>query len=61
MPEQVVVPSVKPVAGSEVRLLGFDQPLKWQQTDKGILVWLPSEISRRPPCQYAWTFAFQVP
>ena len=61
MPEQVVVPDVKPLSGSEVRLLGYDRPLKWRQTEKDILVWLPSDVSQHPPCQYAWTFVVQVP
>jgi len=40
--------------GSEVTLLGHEEPLKWSQGDDGLRVQLPGEF--RGASQHAWTF-----
>jgi len=34
----------------EVRMLGYDKPLKWTQDNSGLTVQLPD----KPPCNYAF-------
>lgn len=60
LPEQVFIPGVKPVYGSEIRLLGATEALKWRQMPNGVVVWLPARIASHPPCRYAWTFTLQL-
>ncbi len=61
MPDQILIQGITPKTGSELRLLGADKALVWRQTAKGVLAWIPVELSRRPPCQYAWTFVLELP
>ncbi|MGD0500997.1 MAG: alpha-L-fucosidase [Bryobacteraceae bacterium] len=56
--EKLVLRTVKPVAGSEIRMLGSSEPLKWSATDTGVEIQIPSgmqEESRRP-CHFVWGF-----
>ncbi|MGD0500996.1 MAG: alpha-L-fucosidase [Bryobacteraceae bacterium] len=56
--DKLVLQTVKPAAGSEVRMLGSSEPLKWTATDTGVEIQIPSgmqEESRRP-CRFAWCF-----
>ena len=38
-----------------VTMFGVDRPLKFQQTDKGLVVRLP----QTPPCHHAWTLCIR--
>ncbi len=53
-PTHVLLESQNPAAGSEVRMLGVRQPLKWQSVGRGILIEIPPEVVADPPCNYAW-------
>jgi len=63
----LVIPGVKPLAGSELKMLGSDMPLKWHQEykdyedeeeDIGNLV--IEELPDPLPCDYAWSFKIQI-
>ncbi|MDR3262499.1 MAG: alpha-L-fucosidase [Tannerella sp.] len=59
---ELSVESVTPEKGSKVYMLGYDKPLKWSQTDKGIKIELP-EVLQSPenrPCEHAWVFRVDV-
>ena len=58
-PAQVRVPSLKPEAGSQVRLLGCDQPCGWRLADDGLQIDVPAAARSKPPCQHAWVFQVQ--
>jgi alpha-L-fucosidase len=36
-------------------LLGTSRSLRWEKVGKGICVEIPPDLSRNPPCKYAWT------
>jgi alpha-L-fucosidase len=59
---KLVIKSVSPKEGSEVRLLGYDKPLKWKATKKGVKITLPAELQQAEnrPCAHAWGFQFEV-
>ena len=62
----VVIPGVRALPGSEIKMLGSDKPLKWHQDDdsyqddeevgKLVIEELPDPL----PCDYAWSFKIQV-
>lgn len=60
MPGKVLIHYFQPVEGSQVFLLGHDQPLKWEKNGKGFLIHIPKTMQIHPVCQYVWTFKFQV-
>jgi alpha-L-fucosidase len=41
---EIVLESVRPRTGSEVRLLGYPKPLQWSVTEKGAKIILPEEL-----------------
>ena len=55
MPAQISISSVAPKKGSTVKLLGYDQSLKWEAQEDGFSVMIPEEIRQNPPCNYVWT------
>jgi alpha-L-fucosidase len=53
----IVIPNVKPVDGSVIRMLGSDQDLAWRMDgDDLVIEELPSEL----PCDYAWSFKIKI-
>jgi hypothetical protein len=51
--------SLAPAPGTEVRLLGSTLPVRWEQVGRGALLTVPPGAVSRPPCRYAWAFAFK--
>ncbi len=58
-PERITLGSLVPRPGSEVRLLGWDRPLRWSEAPTGVVVEFPGEVRAHPPCDHAWTLRFQ--
>jgi len=56
--ERLVLQTVKPRAGSVVRMLGTDESLPWNQTAQGMEITLPPGLQdpSRRPCRFAWVF-----
>jgi hypothetical protein len=42
--------------------IGYEKPLKWIQTDKGVQIILPQEPQKpeNSPCEHAWGFEFKM-
>ena len=59
MPSIVMIHSMQPKKGSKIYLLGYSQPLSWENTGKGFTINIPGSLRNKPPCQYAWTFKFE--
>ncbi len=59
--KQVVLRSVRAHPGSEIRMLGVEQPLAWRQDDAGLTIRLPDSLQAEMarPCRYAW--ALRIP
>jgi len=52
-----VIPGVKPVQGSEIRLLGSSKSLPWHQKGENVVIdKLPDPL----PCDYAWSFKILI-
>ena len=60
-PSRIVVYSHRPPDGGEIHLLGIPEPLRWEKTGKGALIYLPAAAVSRPPCRYAWTLKISGP
>jgi len=35
-------------------LLGDNQELKWETAGSGFVVYIPENLQKKPPCNYAW-------
>jgi alpha-L-fucosidase len=55
---RLILESVQPGKGTQIRLLGCAEPLSWKRTKKGIVIALPKALQDESnrPCQYAWVF-----
>jgi hypothetical protein len=54
----VMIEDVFALEGSEIRMLGHDQPLKWHMDDEDNLI--IEEVPDPLPCEHAWSFKIQV-
>jgi len=55
MPSEIVITSARPEKGSRVTLLGYNKPLKWEDSENGFRVIIPEALWKNPPCNYVWT------
>lgn len=61
-PEQeLFLTQVIPTEGSEVQLLGYDEPLNWSHTDKVTKIKLPAALMdpANRPCEHAWVLKME--
>ena len=52
-----VIPGVKPLKDSEIKMLGSKENLPWHQEGKNVVI---EKMPEPLPCDYAWTFKIQV-
>jgi len=59
--KQLDLKSVKPAKGSEIYMLGYNQPLKWNYNNGITTIEIPSSLqdSSKRPCEHAYTFKIQ--
>jgi alpha-L-fucosidase len=53
---------VVPDEGTEIELLGFDEPLNWTiGSEEGVIIDIPEKLQEKTnrPCQYAWIFKIE--
>jgi alpha-L-fucosidase len=58
-PERMTISSFTPFPGTNVRLLGWAQPLKWEKGKNGITLVIPNSVRHQAPCKHAWTFRIE--
>ncbi len=60
--KELELTAVKPAAGSEIRMLGYDKPLKWTIREGKTIITLPSKLQKTEnrPCDYAYTFKISL-
>lgn len=61
--KQLVLTTVRPRAGSEIHLLGYPEPLRWNyDSSRGLAISLPSNLQdeNRQPGQFAWAFKIEA-
>lgn len=56
IPSEILLYSFAPKAGTNVTLLGYDDPLEWQKVGTGTLIKVPDKIKNNPKCKFAWAF-----
>ncbi len=62
MPERISFSTLRPAAGSEVRLLGVREPLEWRTDASGkTTMEIPAEARKAPPCRDAFVVKFTLP
>jgi len=56
--KELLIKSVKPRKGSDITMLGYAKPLRWQSTKEGIRIELPAEMQEEAsrPCRQAYSF-----
>jgi alpha-L-fucosidase len=55
-PARIVLYSHSPRPDSEVRMLGVSRPVRWEKDGRAVLLTLPEEAVKNPPCRHAWVF-----
>ncbi|MCX6257996.1 MAG: alpha-L-fucosidase [Bacteroidia bacterium] len=58
LPSRVVISSFQPKQGTNVYMMGEENPLVWKKLGKGFVIEIPGELRVLPPCEYAWAFRF---
>lgn len=56
IPAEIDIEGATPAPGAKVTMLGASGNLKWQKTDKGFKVFVPSKLQNNLPCNEAWSF-----
>jgi len=59
IPAEIQLNKELPLKFKKVYLLGYSKPLKWEESDQGWLVKIPSELQKNPPVDFAWVLKFQ--
>ena len=54
MPSSIRMSSITPSANAEITLLGDNQELSWEAVGNGFVVYIPEELQKEPPSNYAW-------
>jgi alpha-L-fucosidase len=55
--KELLLTSVKPSTGSDIRMLGYPEPLRWNyDSARGLTISLPDNLqdATHQPCQFAW-------
>jgi alpha-L-fucosidase len=60
LPETITIPAFQPRTGSEVRMIGFAEPMAWEKNANGFTLQIPEAVRSNPPCDHAWTFRFMA-
>lgn len=56
MPSEITIKAHQPKQKSQVTLLGYKKPLKWEKVANGFRIIIPKELQKQAPCNYVWTF-----
>jgi len=59
-PDKLMIFAFAPKPGTAVRMLGAREPVGWEKAGKGVLLTLPEEAVKTPPCRHAWVFKMTV-
>ena len=56
--ESLFVDHIAPQRGTDIYMLGYDQPLNWNKKDEGVLIKLPEVLQKEAnrPCRQAYAF-----
>jgi alpha-L-fucosidase len=55
-PARIRIPAVHPEPGSEIRMLGVREPLRWSRAADDLTIEVPDSVRRAPPCRHAFAF-----
>lgn len=58
IPGEIELPSLQPMAKGKVYLLGYTKPLAWKKAGDKVIVILPRNLQKNPPCENAWVLKF---
>jgi alpha-L-fucosidase len=54
MPASFQITSLQPKNSANVMLIGAGNPLKWKNEGNKLIIQIPDNIRKNPPCNYAW-------
>jgi len=60
--KEVFLNKIQAVNESQIELLGAQESLKWENTNKGLKIYFPKQLQndKNRPCKYAWVLKIQV-
>ncbi len=53
---EFIIATVRPKDGSEIRMLGMNNPLDWSWNKDVLRITIPDELAKNRPCNDAWCF-----
>jgi alpha-L-fucosidase len=56
MPHMINADKLNIKAISEIHLLGSEYTLGWEKSGKSIMIFIPDELRKNRPCDFAWVF-----
>ncbi|MFW5645427.1 MAG: alpha-L-fucosidase [Bacteroidota bacterium] len=57
--DAIVFHNINAKEGTEVKLIGHDEPLEWSNSRTGLIVIVPYELQENLPCDHAWVFKIE--
>lgn len=60
LPNRIHLKHVRPDPGSEVFLIGVEEPFAWEAESDGVTISVPSSVIQSPPCNYAYCFRIRA-
>jgi alpha-L-fucosidase len=59
LPAEIRIKSLHPMAGTKVYMLGYKKPLDWSLKNNEVVIQVPADLQKLPPCKIAWCVKFQ--
>jgi alpha-L-fucosidase len=56
LPSEIRISSLNPNKVNAIKLLGVDVPLKWKNEGNDVVIEIPENNIKQPPCKHAWAF-----
>lgn len=53
-PRTIALRSLQPAAGEKVTMLGVGGDVRWKAEGTGVVIDVPENVQRKPPCEHAW-------
>jgi alpha-L-fucosidase len=59
IPASLTIQSFSEIKLKRVSLIGTNKSLKFKQSNDGIVIRIPENLQKNPPCKYAWAFRLE--
>jgi alpha-L-fucosidase len=60
IPATLAITTLAPPKKCQIRLLGYNHPLRWERMGNGIRIFIPEALQVKPPSPYAWVLSISA-